>query len=512
MTIHIEKHIVAFAYQGWGHTRPLVQLSARLVKMRAVYVTLFTTNAFFERVQEELARGFESGEEAYAHRVRVVAVGEASMLSSEAVDEGFKRAYEKLLAGEQVQCAKTGTAHAAIVPPQAVVIDFFAVNPVATIKKASGDSVKVYAWFSGMTTAAFMHLAPEDHGGPGNIRIKAEELVKKTGRPFAEVVFDMLFTPRGRICAFPGLPPMSDYELYPQDFDIPPAIIADIFPSMYELFQTCDGLFLTSPAPYESEAVEKVRAWLSETGRPVYVCGPLLPRGSEAESNETKQSNKGAEIMEFLETTLKTSGEQSLLYISFGSIFWPLKSPEKLWGFLDVVMELNIPFLLSHASPFADTLPDEIVNKVKAYGKGFLSQWSPQQSILEHPATGWFVTHCGHNSVVESITAGVPMIAWPFNADQPLNAVRISEVLEVGYELIEVRTGHGTHPLYRNGRKPVATMDALKAEARDVLTKAFGEDGAKKRERVLALAREFNRQWEEGGTSYSDVSAFLDSL
>ncbi|OSD01251.1 glycosyltransferase family 1 protein [Trametes coccinea BRFM310] len=512
MTIQSEKHIVTLAYQGWGHARPLIQLSARLVKMRQLYVTFFTTNALFDRATHELARGFEQGEEAYARRVRIVSLGEAPIMSPHAVDEAIKQACEKLVAGQALQCAKTGKIHDALPPPQAAIMDFFAVNAIAFIKKASGNAVKVYAWYSGMTTAAFMLIAPEKFGGPGNIRIKAEEEAARTGRSFAEIVSEMLFSPKGKIYHFPGLPPMSDFELYPQDFTIPPDVAAQIFPRMYETFQTCEGTFFTSPAPYEPEALEKAKEWLGETGRSVYVCGPLLPRGSEAGSNEAKQSAKGAEILGFLDTTLNTSGEKSLLYISFGSMFWPAKSPEKLWAFLDVVMELNIPFILSHASPFAGAIPEDVLNKVKAYGKGLLSQWSPQQTILEHPATGWFVTHGGHNSVIESVSAEVPMITWPFHADQPLNAVRISEVLDIGYQLIEVRTGHGTHPLHRDGRKPVGTIDALKAEARDVLAKAFGEDGALKREKLLALARSFKNEWEEGGTAWRDVHAFLDTL
>lgn len=31
--------------------------------------------------------------------------------------------------------------------------------------------------------------------------------------------------------------------------------------------------------------------------------------------------------------------------LSLGSIFWPVKTPEKMWALLDVVMELNIPFV-----------------------------------------------------------------------------------------------------------------------------------------------------------------------
>ena len=79
-------------------------------------------------------------------------------------------------------------------------------------------------------------------------------------------------------------------------------------------------------------------------------------------------------------------------------------TPEKLWAFLDVVMELGIPFvgdifaywhtlralthlmiqILSHASPLAE-IPDEVKEKVKVYGKGIMSPWSPQQLILDHP-------------------------------------------------------------------------------------------------------------------------------
>ncbi|OSD03898.1 glycosyltransferase family 1 protein [Trametes coccinea BRFM310] len=512
MTTRNEKHVVALTYQAWGHARPLIQLSARLVKMSPLQITFFTTDAYVDRILDELTNSFERGEEVYADRVRVLSLGNDPGFTTEVVDEGFELACEKLVAGEELRCAKTGRVFAALPPPQAAIIDFFAVKPIAAIKQSSGNSAKVYAWFSGMTTAAFMVVAPEKYGGPGNIRIKAEEMADKTGKSFEDAVVDLLFTPKGKVHNFPGLPPMIDYELYPQETPISANFVSQTFGRMYEALETCDGVFLNSPASYELEALEAARAWFGETGRSAYVCGPLVPHGSCPGCNDSKTTKKGTKIIDFLDTILKASGERSLLYISFGSMYWPTKSPEKLWAFLDVAMALDIPFLLSHASPRAGALPDEIVDKVGAYGKGMLSPWTPQQTVLEHKATGWFVTHCGQNSVIESISAGIPMIAWPFNADQPLNAVRISEVLEVGYELLEVRTGHGLHPLHRNGRKPVGTIDAVKAEAKDVLTKAFGDDGAQKREKLLTLTRAFEQEWEEGGASWEDVHAFLDSL
>lgn len=101
---------------------------------------------------------------------------------------------------------------------------------------------------------------------------------------------------------------------------------------------------------------------------------------------------------------------------------------------------------------------------------------------------------------------------WPFGADQPLNAVHLSENLGVAYELIEVRSGHGLKPILRNGRKAAGTTEALQAEARDVLTRAFGEDGAKKRAKLQQLRSEVLSEWDEGGASKRDFLAFLETL
>ena len=34
-------------------------------------------------------------------------------------------------------------------------------------------------------------------------------------------------------------------------------------------------------------------------------------------------------------------------------------------------------------------VPDDVINKVKAYGKGELTKWSPQQTILSHPVSSF---------------------------------------------------------------------------------------------------------------------------
>ena len=46
----------------------------------------------------------------------------------------------------------------------------------------------------------------------------------------------------------------------------------------------------------------------------------------------------------------------------------------------------------------------------------------PQVDLLGHPKIRLFITHCGLNSKQEAVYNGVPFIALPVFADQPINA------------------------------------------------------------------------------------------
>jgi len=304
---------------------------------------------------------------------------------------------------------------------------------------------------------------------------------------------------------------MYDHEYHPQEmiFENSAGVM---WISMQGALEKCDGVVATTPEAFEPEGAAGFRDWLTGDGKSIHIVGPLIPISADAHAiaGEAEQSAASGEIKTFMDNVLKSHGPRSLLYISFGSMFWS-KKPEKIWTFLDVVMEKKIPFIFSFASPFA-VVPDDVATKVKEYGLGIFSKWSPQQTIFSHPVTGWFVSHCGQNSTLEAVVSGVPIICWPFHADQGINAAHLTVNLDVAYELFEVRTGHGLKPIYHTGKAPVNTPEALREEASDVLTKAFGEDGETKRANMKKLQEKVLTSWESGGPSEVELKRLVDSF
>ncbi|CAH8253203.1 unnamed protein product [Arabidopsis lyrata] len=137
-------------------------------------------------------------------------------------------------------------------------------------------------------------------------------------------------------------------------------------------------------------------------------------------------TNMWREEMECLDW-LDTKSPNSVVYVNFGSI--TVMSAKQLvefaWGLAATKKDLvagDVPML-----------PPKFL--LETADRRMLASWCPQEKVLSHPAIGGFLTHSGWNSTLESLSGGVPMVCWPFFAEQQTNCKYCCDEWEVGMEI-----------------------------------------------------------------------------
>ncbi|KAL0068302.1 hypothetical protein AAF712_004689 [Marasmius tenuissimus] len=224
-------------------------------------------------------------------------------------------------------------------------------------------------------------------------------------------------------------------------------------------------------------------------GKTWYTVGPLsLPPGPG-------QDKRSSEEVEFLDRMYERCGEQSVVYvgillIAFGSVPWQTL-PDKLWVVIDELIDHGVPFILARPSK-SSHVPEEQKIKIRESGIGLEIGWADQEAILSHPATGWFISHGGWNSIQESFVHKVPCIFWPFHTDQPYNAAMISLKYEAGFELLSS-----------------FTAEAVREEVRHLLVKMKGDEGRVVRRNAESLALAVHESWGGGQESSTNLECFL---
>lgn len=134
-------------------------------------------------------------------------------------------------------------------------------------------------------------------------------------------------------------------------------------------------------------------------------------------------------------------------------------------------------------------------------GRSLIAPWVPQAEVLAHPATATFLTHCGWNSTLESITAGVPILAWPQNADQKTNACYIANVWKVGLAL----------ECHRKDGLVVRSEVAMKVKRMMVLEPAdFEVNSLRQQSKRLQMAA--RKAASPGGSSHRTMVELMDNL
>jgi hypothetical protein len=131
--------------------------------------------------------------------------------------------------------------------------------------------------------------------------------------------------------------------------------------------------------------------------------------------------------------------------------------------------------------------------------------WAPQVVILGHPALGTFLTHCGWNSVVEAVSAGVPMITWPVHSDQFYNEKLITQVRGIG---VEIGVDEWNMAAFRDSKKLVK-RDRIEKALRRLMDD--GDEAVQIRQRAQKFAKIATRV-QEDGSSHENLTALIDEL
>lgn len=131
--------------------------------------------------------------------------------------------------------------------------------------------------------------------------------------------------------------------------------------------------------------------------------------------------------------------------------------------------------------------------------------WAPQVLILEHQAVGSFVTHCGWNSTMEGITAGVSMVTWPMWGDQYSNEKLVTQVLKIG---IPVGRKHGRRSITAEDDQVIKSEMVEKA-VKEVMV---GEEAEEMRRKAEVLSEMAKKAVEEGGSSNMALTSLLEEL
>ncbi|KAL3533746.1 hypothetical protein ACH5RR_007267 [Cinchona calisaya] len=139
-------------------------------------------------------------------------------------------------------------------------------------------------------------------------------------------------------------------------------------------------------------------------------------------------------------------------------------------------------------------LPEGFEERMEKRGM-ILRDWAPQLGILGHLSTVGFISHCGWNSCIESITMGVPVAAWPMHSDQPRNALLLEKVLKIGQIVSD----------WSRRDEPVTSV-VVENVVRRLMDSAEGEE---MRQRIGELSKVVKESVMDGGVSRLELDSFI---
>ncbi|KAF8643494.1 hypothetical protein HU200_066844 [Digitaria exilis] len=197
--------------------------------------------------------------------------------------------------------------------------------------------------------------------------------------------------------------------------------------------------------------------------------------------------------MEWLDN--KAVEGRAVLYVALGTL---AAIPEsQLTAVADGLERARLDFIWA-VRPENIDLSSGFEERIK--GRGLVvREWVDQLEILRHESVRGFLSHCRWNSVLESVTAGVPLAVWPMHADQPCNAKFLVDELKIAVRLHAVdRTIRG-----------LVTSEEVSTVVRVLM---LGEKAVELAKNVAELSASAKEATEEGGSPWKTLKDMIGEL
>ncbi|KAJ8528073.1 hypothetical protein K7X08_015524 [Anisodus acutangulus] len=305
---------------------------------------------------------------------------------------------------------------------------------------------------------------------------------------------------------FDELPEVDDHdEVARQVFDELPKVEDCFGPDVFEFVKKeieCNlnnGEFMNSCRELEGNYLDLLA---NVRNKPLFALGPfhMLLESPESSSNRDQH-----ECLEFLDK----QDVNSVIFVSFGTT--TTLSREQVNELALGLERSNHKFIwvLREADKKMDTekcegwkegsfeLPEGFEERVEGRGM-VVRNWVPQLEILGHKSTGGFLSHCGWNSCMESVSMGVPIATWPISVDQPYNAVFVTNVLKIG---IPVRSWAC--------REELVTSAVIENAVRTLMGTTQGDE---MRKRAMKLSNKIKSSVSPGGLAHKERESFISCI
>ncbi|XP_019165576.1 PREDICTED: anthocyanidin 3-O-glucosyltransferase 2-like [Ipomoea nil] len=277
-------------------------------------------------------------------------------------------------------------------------------------------------------------------------------------------------------------------------------------------YRKAKGIIVNTFASLESHAITAYKSTTEQQPPlpPLHTVGPIVNQTRTISGESASVSN-----WDWLMSWLDEQPPESVVFVCFGSqgslpenqvreiaaglersgcrFLWSLRRPPQRDS------DNNKAQFPGEYADYNDILPDGFLHRTAGTGK--VVGWVPQLEILSHRAVGGFVSHCGWNSILESIWCGVPIATWPVHSEQQVNAFQL--VRELGMA-VEISLDYCERSVNGGGGEMVT---AAKIE-RGI--KGVMEKESEVRKKVKMMQEESRRAWEDGSSISTLIAQFTN--